>query len=102
MQVDINPERIGLRDPVEIGLVGDVKATLRALLPMLQLKRDRGFLATAQSRMRDWNDLVRRVASTERTPMQPQTTIAALNEALSSDAVISLDFGANTHSARAP
>lgn len=100
VQVDINPERIGLRYPVEIGLVGDVKATLQALLPMLQQKQDRGFLTTAQSRMRDWNDPVRRVASTERTPMRAQTAIAALNEALSPDAVISLDSSAR-HLSRA-
>ncbi len=97
VQVDINPERIGLRYPVEIGLVGEMKVTLQALLPMLQQKQDRSFLITAQSRMRDWNELIRRVAATERAPMRPQTAIAALGEALAPDAVISLDCGANTH-----
>ena len=97
MQVDLNPERIGLRYPVEVGLVGDVKATLQALLPMLEQKQDRGFLTTAQARMHEWNDLMRRVATTERTPMRPQTAIAALVESLAPDAVISLDCGANTH-----
>jgi pyruvate dehydrogenase (quinone) len=97
VQVDLNPERIGLRYPVEVGLVGDVKATLQSLLPMLLHKQDRGFLATAQARMRDWNELVQHVVATERTPMRPQTAIAALGEALAPDAVISLDCGANTH-----
>jgi len=97
VQVDINPERIGLRYPVEIGLVGDVKATLQAMLPMLQPKEDRGFLTTAQARMREWNELIRRVVATERSPMRPQTAISALGAALAPDAVISLDCGANTH-----
>lgn len=97
VQVDLNPERIGLRYPVEVGLVGDVKATLQSLLPMLQQKQDRSFLATAQARMRDWNDLVQRVVATERTPMRPQRAIAALGEALAPDAVVSLDCAANTH-----
>ncbi len=97
VQVDINPDRIGLRYPVEIGLVGDVKATLQALLPILRHKQDRSFLATAQSRMSDWNSLLRRVVASERTPMRPQMAIAALSEALAPDAVISLDCGANTH-----
>lgn len=35
MQVDLKPERIELRYPVEVGLVGDVKPTLQALVPML-------------------------------------------------------------------
>ena len=68
VQIDINPERIGLRYPVEVGLVGDVQATLQALLPMLQQKQDRSFLTIAQSRMRDWNELVRRVVATQRSP----------------------------------
>ncbi len=97
VQVDVNPERIGLRYPVELGLVGDVKATLAALLPLLQQKQDRSFLTTAQARMRDWNALVQRVVTTERSPMRPQMAIAALGEALAPDAVISLDCGANTH-----
>ena len=97
VQVDINPARIGLRFPVELGLVGDVQATLRALLPMLQRRQGRGFLTTSQARMQAWNALLRRVTTTERTPMRPQTAIAALGEALAPDAVISLDCGNNTH-----
>jgi pyruvate dehydrogenase (quinone) len=95
VQVDVIPDRIGLRYAVKVGLVGDVKATLQALLPMLQQKQDRSFLTTAQSRMRDWNALVHRVVTTQRTPMRPQTAIAALGDALAPDAVISLDCGAN-------
>src|SRR3982751_4610441 len=44
VQVDRNPDRLGLRYPVEFGLVGDVKATLTALLPLVQQKTDRRFL----------------------------------------------------------
>ena len=58
IQVDLNADRIGLRYPVDVGLVGDVGATVRALLPLLTAKIDRAFLADAQSRMRDWNTLL--------------------------------------------
>jgi pyruvate dehydrogenase (quinone) len=97
VQVDIKGEHIGLRYPVEIGLVADVKATLSALLPLLREKQDRSFLAEAQAHMRDWNGLLDRVAATERTPLRPQMALRALSEALAEDAVISLDCGANTH-----
>jgi pyruvate dehydrogenase (quinone) len=70
---------------------------LQALVSMLEQKQDRSFPTTAQAQMREWNDLMRRVVNTERTPMRPQTAIVALNEALAPDAVISLDCGANTH-----
>ena len=36
VQIDLDPTRIGLRYPVEVGLVGDSRATLQALLPLLQ------------------------------------------------------------------
>jgi pyruvate dehydrogenase (quinone)/pyruvate decarboxylase len=51
VQVDVKPDRLGLRYPVEIGLTGDVRATLQGLLPRLQHKMDRGFLQEAQQRM---------------------------------------------------
>jgi pyruvate dehydrogenase (quinone) len=96
IQVDLNGAHIGLRCPVEVGLVGDVKATLAALLPLLA-KKDHGFLLEAQRRMQDWNALLDRVAATDRTPLRPQMVLRALSDQLASDAVISLDCGANTH-----
>ena len=54
VQIDIDPRRIGLRYPVEVGLVGDSRATLAALLPLLRPQTDRAFLESAQERMRDW------------------------------------------------
>jgi len=97
VQVDIKGAHIGLRYPVEVGLIGDVPATLTALLPLLQQKQSREFLAEAQQRMRDWNDLLTRVAATQATPLRPQMALRALSDALDDDAVISLDCGANTH-----
>ena len=97
VQVDLKPDRLGLRYPVEVGLIGDVKATLQGLLPLLQRKSDRGFLDEAQRRMADWNALLDEVESTARSPLRPQMVIRALSDLLADDAVISLDCGANTH-----
>ena len=97
VQIDLKADRIGLRYPVEIGLVGDVKATLAALNPLLTRKTDRSFLSTAQAHMQDWNALLDRVESTKRTPLRPQMVIRALSDALDDNALISLDCGANTH-----
>ena len=97
VQVDLKPDRLGLRYPIEVGLTGDVKATLQGLLPLLQRKSDRGFLNEAQRRMSDWNALLERVESTAQTPLRPQMVIRALSDQLADDAVISLDCGANTH-----
>lgn len=42
--MDIKPERLGRRAKVDLGLCGDIRSTLRALLPMLQQKKDDSFL----------------------------------------------------------
>jgi pyruvate dehydrogenase (quinone)/pyruvate decarboxylase len=97
VQVDLKGAHIGLRYPVELGLIGDVRATLAGLMPLLQQKQNRGFLSAAQQQVRDWNGLLDRVAATQRTPLRPQMVLRALDEALADDAVISLDCGANTH-----
>jgi pyruvate dehydrogenase (quinone) len=96
IQIDLKPEHMGIRYPVEVPLVSDVKATVAALLPLLQPKDDR-FLKEAQSRMRDWRALLDRVCATARTPLRPQMVMRELNNQLAPDAIISLDCGANTH-----
>ena len=97
VQIDLKPDRLGLRFPVEVGLTGDVKATLQGLNPLLKRKTDRRFLSEAQQRMADWNSLLERVETTERSPLRPQMVIRALSDLMDDDAVISLDCGANTH-----
>jgi pyruvate dehydrogenase (quinone) len=97
VQVDIKSDRIGLRYPVEVGLVGDVKASLEALIPLVARQADRGFLQEAQRRMADWNRLLAEVEATPRSPLRPQMVMKALSDLMADDAIISLDCGANTH-----
>jgi pyruvate dehydrogenase (quinone)/pyruvate decarboxylase len=97
VQVDRNPDRIGLRYPVEVGLVGDSKTTLTALIPLLKRNENRTFLEEAQRRMHEWNGLLAQITSSSRTPLRPQVVVKTLSDLLADDAVISLDCGANTH-----
>ena len=96
IQVDLKAEHIGIRYPVEVPLVSDVKATVAALLPLLNAK-DGVFLADAQSQMRDWRALLDRVCATARSPLRPQMVMRELSHQLAPDAIVSLDCGANTH-----
>jgi len=96
VQIDINPDRIGLRYPTEVGLVGDVKATVSALLPLLPRKSERSFLTEAQSRMRDWMKILDQIERSDRSPLRPQMVVRAISDLIAPDAVISLDCGANT------
>src|SRR3954467_1762259 len=70
VQIDLDPLRIGLRYPVEVGLLGDSRATLRELLPLLQRNENRGFLETAQKAMRDWRQLMDEQASRQDNTMK--------------------------------
>ena len=59
IQIDIKPDKIGLRYPVEIGLVGDSKLVLSALIPLLVKKNNNyEFLKSKQNGMKNWNKLL--------------------------------------------
>src|SRR5207249_5605646 len=82
VQLDLDPTRIGLRYPVEVGLVGDCQATLAALLPLLKKKRDRSFLTAAQDGMREWKALMHERATRTDKPMKPQVVAHELGQRL--------------------
>ncbi len=93
IQIDIDPLRIGLRYPVEVGLVGDSRRTLELLLPSLQRKANRRFLEKAQSGMRDWRALLEERGTRAEVPMKPQVVAHELNRLLSNDAILTCDSG---------
>ena len=93
VHIELDPMRIGLRYPVEVGLVGDSARTLQALLPLLGRKSDRGFLETAQERMKDWVALMEDRATRADTPMKPQVLAYELGRRLRSDAIVACDSG---------
>jgi pyruvate dehydrogenase (quinone)/pyruvate oxidase len=88
--------RIGLRYPVEVGMVGDTRHTLQALLPMVQRKEDRSFLETAQEGMKEWQELMRERASRTDKPMKPQVVAYELGRRLPDNAIVSCDSGTIT------
>ncbi len=93
VQIDIDPARIGLRYPVEVGLVGDSKCALRRLLPLLTLKADRSFLEKAQKGKADWEELMKVGYSRMDMPMKPQVVGYELGRRLPNDAIVSCDSG---------
>ena len=93
VQIDINPMRIGLRFPVDVGLVGDSRTVLENLLPLLKKKDDRGFLEMAQSGMKDWWQVVETRATRMDKPMKPQVVAWELGKHLRNDAIVSCDSG---------
>lgn len=99
IQIDIKPEKIGLRYPVEIGLVGDSKMILSALLPLLTQKVDLEFLISKQHAMKDWRRLLIERSSRSDKPIKPDVIAMAVSDELENNAIISVDSGINTTSA---
>ena len=96
IQIDIKAEKIGLRYPVEIGLVGDSKLILSSLLPLLDQKYDLEFLQSKQDAMKKWNRLMEEQSTRNDKPIKPQVIAQAVSDELEDNAIISVDCGTNT------
>ena len=96
VQIDIDPARIGLRYPVDVGLVGDSCATLDLLLPLLERKDNRSFLEQAQKGMHAWWRQMDMLGQRDDTPMKPQVPVYELNKRLDDDAIVVSDSGTIT------
>ncbi len=104
IQIDIKPEKIGLRYPVKIGLIGDSKQVLSQLIPLLRDRRTRNidndpsleFLKSKQQAMKKWSEILTEQSNRVDEPVKPQVVAAAVSEELDDDAIISVDSGVNT------
>ena len=102
-QIDIRVEALGRRSKIDLGLWGDVHETLKALLPMLEAKKDRDYLDTVlrkhQEKLKKMYVYVDHVGT--RLPMHPEPVAAALSELAAPDAIFTADTGmCNVWSAR--
>lgn len=93
VQIDLDPARIGLRHPADVGLVGDCRDVLSALLSLVDQKEDRSFLEQAQKDMKDWKDLMKTRGTRTDMPMKPQVVTYHLNKLLDNNAIVSSDSG---------
>jgi len=97
-QVDIRAENIGRRAPVDLGVVGDVKATLAGLLPLLKQKWDGSHLTRAREHYakarKALDDLA--VGTPGRKLIHPQQIAKAISDHAAADAVFTCDVGLPT------
>lgn len=95
VQIDIDPQRISLRHPADVALVGDSKNCLRTLLPLLQ-KQDKSFLEKAQKAKAEWMKLMEERGTRDDKPMKPQVVGWELGKRIPSNAIITSDSGTIT------
>src|SRR6476469_4084415 len=87
VQIELDPKRVGLRYPVDVGLVGDSKLVLSELLPLLKKNQSSKFLDTAQKGMKDWRELMHERGTRTDTPMKPQVVTHELSKLLDDNAI---------------
>lgn len=98
IQVDLRPENIGRRCRVDLGLMGDVRETLNALLPLLDEKKDRAHLDRSLARYaadrKGLDDLA--TGAPGKKPVHPQFAARAISETAADDAIFTCDVGTPT------
>jgi pyruvate dehydrogenase (quinone) len=96
VQIDSDPQRIGLRFPVDAGLVGDTRETLRLLNSRLTRKSDRSFLERAQAAMSEWRDKMKILQEERADPLKAPAVVGAFGRRIAANGVLVTDSGQNT------
>jgi pyruvate dehydrogenase (quinone) len=95
VQIDTNPKHLGRRTPVDLALVGDVKATLAALLPKVKERSDESFLEKHLAETREFDELLSHYVNKGPgiKPIRPEFLAATLSDLASDDAMFFADTG---------
>jgi pyruvate dehydrogenase (quinone) len=93
VQIDLAPEMLGLRYPVDVNLHGDAADTLRALLPLIEHKSDRAWQHGIVAANERWRDTLKGRAMADATPVNPQRVVYEMSPRLPDDAIVTSDAG---------
>ena len=97
VQIDRSGKWIGMRYPYEVNLVGDAKATLRALIPLLKRNDNRGWRDEIEHNVKRWWTIAERRAMTDAEPVNPMRIFHELSSRLPSNAIVSADSGSSAN-----
>lgn len=93
VQIDLKPDMLSIRYPMEVNLVGDSAETLKALLPMLDEKSDRSWRATVEKNVAAWWQEAEARAMHSADPVNPQRVTWELSKQLPYNAIVTSDSG---------
>ncbi|MFE7859630.1 thiamine pyrophosphate-requiring protein [Streptomyces sp. NPDC057403] len=93
VQIDIDPHMVGMRYPYEVNLVGDAKATLERLIPMIDPARGPEWYDTVCDNVKRWHEVMERRAQQSADPINPEYVTHALDALLPENAIITSDSG---------
>src|SRR5205823_4339168 len=93
VQIDIAPDMLSLRYPMEVNLAGDAAETLRSLFPFLEEKSDHTWRKSIEGWTRDWWKTLEDRAMQPADPINPQRVAWELSPRLPDRAIITSDSG---------
>jgi pyruvate dehydrogenase (quinone) len=93
VQIDVDGRMLGIRYPMEVQLVGDARATLAALLPLLQPKTDTSWRERIERSVADWWHVLEARALSPADPINPQRVFHELARRLPDRAILTCDSG---------
>lgn len=93
VQIDISGRMLNLRYPMEVGLIGDSKATLRELIPHLRAKQDRGWREGIERDVARWWNVLEDRAMNDAKPINPQRVFWELSPRLPDNCILTCDSG---------
>ena len=93
VQIDLDGRMLGIRYPTEVNLVGDSAPTLRALLPHLERKQDRSWLAQIEEAVAAWWRMLEERAMNDADPINPQRVFWELSSRLPDNCILTSDSG---------
>src|SRR5258708_39609598 len=93
VQIDIDGKYVGMRYPYELNLVGDARATLQALIPLLERKEDRSWRQDIEAKVTRWWETMEKEAMVEADPINPMRLVHELATPLPAEAIAPADSG---------
>ncbi len=93
VQIDLKPNMLSLRYPMEVNLVGDAAETLNLLLPKLEEKQDRAWRTEIEKNVAEWWKTLEGRAMASANPVNPQRVAWELSPRLPERAIITSDSG---------
>jgi len=97
VQIDIDGRMLNLRYPMEVGLIGDSKASLRQLIPLLKQKRERGWRDDIEKNVARWWKVLEARAMAEANPINPQRVFWELSPRLPDGCILTCDSGSSAN-----
>ena len=97
VQIDIDGRMLSIRYPMEVNLIGDSAATLRALLPHLQRKEDRAWRRRIEEDVAEWWQVLEARAMNDADPINPQRVFWELSSRLPHNAILAADSGSSAN-----